>query len=62
MKTNKKIQTNYRLPEALFNDLKEVSEATQVSQTQIVKQAVETRVRQLKQVIKRRRETESLPA
>jgi hypothetical protein len=62
MKTNKKVQTNYRLPESLFNELKEVSEKTQLSQTQIVKQGVEARVRQLKKVIARRRETESAPA
>ena len=62
MKKTKTKQANYRLPEELLNDLQEVSEAVEVSQTQLVREAVEARVRRAKRVIERRQESELSPA
>lgn len=60
MKKDKNIQANYRLPESLLNDLKEVAEATQVSQAHIVKEGIQTRVKRLKAVIERRQKSETV--
>lgn len=62
MTKDKNIQANYRLPESLLNDLKEVAEATQTSQSLIVKEGVQARVRRLKAMVERRQKSESVPA
>lgn len=58
MKKDKTVQANYRLPVSLLRDLKEVAETVEVSQTQLVKDALEARVRRAKRVIARRQEAE----
>jgi predicted DNA-binding protein len=62
MKKAKTIQANYRLPESLLSDLKEVSEAAEIPQTQLVREGIEARVRRAKRVIERRQNAELAPA
>lgn len=62
MKKEKNIQANYRLPESLLNDLKEVADATQVSQSQIVKEGVQDRVNRLKKNLERRQRSVAVPS
>jgi hypothetical protein len=62
MKKAKTIQANYRLPEALLTDLKEVAEAAEIPQTQLVREGIEARVRRAKRVIERRQNAELIPA
>jgi hypothetical protein len=62
MKKAKTIQANNRLPESLLSDLKEVSEAAEIPQTQLVREGIEARVRRAKRVIERRQNAELAPA
>jgi predicted DNA-binding protein len=62
MKKAKTIQANYRLPESLLSDLKEVSEAAEIPQTHLVREGIEARVRRAKRVIERRQNAELAPA
>jgi predicted DNA-binding protein len=54
MKKNKIKQANYRLPETLIEDVKELSEKTGTSQTQIVVDGIQLRVKTLKARLARR--------
>jgi predicted DNA-binding protein len=50
MKTAKKL-TNVRLSDDLIQDLKEVSEQTELSQSQIIREAIKEKVAALKETL-----------
>ncbi len=60
MKKEPTLQANFRLPESLLSDLKFVSEETEETQTDIVRDSLQVKVETLKKRIQRKKEREEL--
>lgn len=60
MKKQRNKQANYRLPETLLNDLREVAEETQMPQSLIVRTGVQEKINRLKTQIQRRKQKAEL--
>lgn len=60
MKKQQNKQANYRLPETLLNDLREVAEETQMPQSLIVRAGVQEKINRLKTQIQRRKQKAEL--
>jgi len=61
MKKKESKPASYRLPKALLGELKEVSEKTEISQTKIVQDGIQLRLKTLKARLARREEV-AVPA
>lgn len=55
MSKYRKIQANYRLPEGLLDELREVAEEVDMSQSLIVRTGIEEKISKLRSQIKRKK-------
>lgn len=55
-------QANFRLPEALLNELREVAEVKEMSQTDIVRDGLQEKINRIKSGIQRQREKQEAVA